>query len=81
MENKTKLIYGETPFQVNKRAFAIGESASGYTLQTSVSGEADTFKTYGNAVIPADTQHDVEGVPAGRWWKLSGNTGNVTLQY
>lgn len=79
-------VNGETPFQVSRRSFGIGESATGYTLYSSVdcSGEEDsaaTWKAFSETAIPADSQHDVIDIPAGRWWKLVGNVGRVWVRF
>lgn len=81
---KPIVINGETPFQIEKRAFMLGSSASGYTLQSNpayIPGEpivdAD-WADYSDA-IPANYQHAIE-CPAGVWWRLHGNTGDVVCQ-
>ena len=74
------------PFQVEKMNFIIGETATGYTLQSSVDckGPDDTNATwadYASEATPANTQHQVNMVPAGLWFRLYGNTGEVFLRY
>lgn len=79
-------VNGETPFQVTKRAFSVGESATGYTLYTSVDcksadDEEAHFKPYSDVAIAADAQLDIADTTAGRWWKLVGNVGTVCVRF
>lgn len=79
-----RLIEGEAPFQVEKRAFALSKSESGYVLQ------CNAKYNDGDDIIEADWSDysdSIEGgyatnveCPAGLWWRLKGNTGNVYLQ-
>lgn len=79
------IINGETPFQVNKRAFMLGVSSSGYTLKCNPNystGDpivAADWKDYSDA-IPAGYPHSVEA-PSGVWWMLSGNSGEVSCVF
>ena len=86
----TILIEGEIPFQITKKAFCIGETASGYTLYSSIdcvnsegktsSGANATWAAYTDTAIPANKQLDVVDAVPGRWYKLVGNTGNVVAR-
>lgn len=79
------MITNEAPFQVNKRAFMLGASPTGYTLKCNPKYEpgdpivdAD-WSAYSDA-IPADYPHSVEA-PSGVWWMLSGNSGEVSCVF
>ena len=82
-------VFGETPFQIPKHSFAIGESDSGYTLYSSVDcKDADdvdaTFAPYPKPTAysaNANEQIDILNVPSGRWWKLKGNNGKVCVRF
>ena len=79
------LIKNETPFIVNKRAFMLGVSSTGYTLKCNPDYEpgstivASDWKAYSDA-IPAGSPHAVD-CPSGVWWILSGNTGVVSCVF
>lgn len=79
------MIKDETPFIVNKRAFMLGVSSSGYTLKCNPNYnlgdpivDAD-WSAYSDA-IPADYPHAVD-CPAGVWWMLDGNVGEVSCVF
>lgn len=79
------IITDETPFQVNKRAFMLGVSTSGYTLKCNPDYKpgdeivADEWHDYSDA-IEAGYPHAVE-CPSGVWWMLSGNDGTVSCVF
>ena len=79
-------VTGEAPFTVNKRAFYIGASASGYTLKCSsdyIQGENPSnyhWEEYLDGVVAADTPATVE-CPANLWWMLYGNTSEVFVRF
>jgi hypothetical protein len=79
------MITNEAPFLVNKRAFMLGASPTGYTLKCNPNYEpgdpivdAD-WSAYSDA-IPADYAHAVE-CPSGVWWMLDGNVGTVSCVF
>lgn len=90
---KNELIHwvsGENPFQIKgKMNFTIGESASGYTLQSSVDcinldgkapdGNDATWADY-SSEIDANCQHDVKNVSDNMWFRLKDNTGIVYIR-
>lgn len=69
-------ISGEQPFQVGAPIFAIGPSASGYTLNYSVDGETwtpcDTITADGVTQV-------VDGAACGLYFYLDGNTSDDVL--
>lgn len=69
-------VSGETPFKSNKDNFAIGYSASGYTLNYSV--DKENWTPYSSAT-PANEVCIVNGVVPYMWFKLEGNTGEVEI--
>lgn len=72
-----KKITGEQIFQILSDRFAIGPSASGYTLNYSVSGKPGTWTAHSEETEAGVTE-PVEGV-AGMYYKLAGNTGDVEI--
>lgn len=79
------MITDETPFIVNKRAFMLGVSSSGYTLKCNPNynpGDAIVdaeWSAYSDA-IPQGYPHSVE-CPSGVWWMLDGNDGDVACVF
>lgn len=83
--NANILIENEKPFQVNKRAFMLSESSSGYTLYCSVNcnSEDDPNATWAefSGAIPSGKQHLVTNVAASCWWKCVGNNGYMYARF
>ena len=79
------MITNEAPFQVNKRAFMLSASDSGYTLKCNPNYEAGQpivdadWSAYSDA-IEAGYPHSVE-CPSGVWWMLDGNVGTVSCVF
>lgn len=82
-----KQIINDEPFQVNKRAFVVGPSATGYTLKHnpayvagSAINEAD-WQVYdpdgGNGQIASGKSLVVLEGASGNYYRLVGNVGNV----
>jgi hypothetical protein len=79
------MIKDETPFIVNKRAFMLGVSSSGYTLKCNPDynpGEpiVDADWSAYSDPIPADYPCTVE-CASGVWWMLDGNVGEVSCVF
>ena len=72
----TKQITAEEIFRCNASRMAIGPSVAGYTLNYSVDGQ--NWTAYGEQV-PAGEQCVVDGVVPSMYFKLAGNTDNVTV--
>ena len=70
-------ISGEQPFQVLSTQFTIGPSSSGYDLYFSADG-VNYSKLF---TVAANTNRQVTQVAAGSYYKLSGNTGNVVVNW
>ena len=75
---ETFKIIGEAVFQIVAAAFAISPSASGYTLNYSVDGV--NWTAYEEAT-EADKTELVNSPVAGMYYKLAGNTSEVTIRY
>lgn len=75
---KTIKVNGEAPFQVEVPNFAISPSASGYTLNYSADGVNYTAVEDATA---ADTNQVVCSAAGGLFYKLVGNTGEVTVTF
>ena len=79
------IITDETPFQVNKRAFMLSASTSGYTLKCNPAYIPGTpivdaeWSAYSDA-IESGYPHSVE-CPSGVWWMLDGNSGDVVCVF
>lgn len=73
-----KQITGEVPFQVLAHSFSVSPSESGYTLAYSADGISYTNHT---AATPANEVLFVNGVPKNAWFRLIGNTGDITINY
>ena len=71
-------IIGEAVFQIVAAAFAISPSESGYTLNYSVDGV--NWTAYEEAT-EADKNELVNSPVAGMYYKLVGNTGEVTIRF
>ena len=71
-------ISGETPFQVLAHSFSVSPSTSGYLLQYSANGEQ--FTSYSKET-PANENLIVNGIGKFMYFKLSGNTDTVDIQY
>lgn len=71
-----RIISGETPFQVQAHSFSVSPSASGYTLAYSADGIGWTNYTEST---PANEVHIINGVANNMYWKLVGNSGDVTV--
>lgn len=72
------IISGEQPFQILAHSFAVSPSASGYTLQYSADGSA--YTSYPTAT-PAGENLIVNGIAKMMFFKLSGNSGEVAINY
>lgn len=70
-------ISGEQPFQVLSTTFTIGPSTSGYDLYFSADGVNYTQLF----TVSAGVNRQVTQVAAGSYYKLVGNTGNVTVNW
>lgn len=71
-------VKGESPFQVLANAFGVSASDSGYKLAYS----ADGFSyTDWKEATPAGEVLFVNANPKGAYFKLVGNTSNVTVTY
>lgn len=70
-------ITGEQPFQVLSTTFTIGPSANGYDLYFSADGVNYTQLF----TVSAGVNRQVTQVAAGSYYKLVGNTGNVTVNW
>lgn len=70
-------ISSEQPFQIMASAFIIGASQSGYTLQFSADGTnySDLFS------VGAGVERMVTNVAANAYYKLRGNTSEVSVNY
>lgn len=79
------IIRDEAPFVVNKRAFMLGVSATGYTLK------CNPDYTPGAPIVDADWSAYSDAIPsgypatvecaAGVWWILDGNVGEVSCVF
>ena len=70
-------IQGEQPFQVLSTSFSISASQSGYDLMFS----ADGYSYSKLFTVGANTNRQVTQVAAGSYYYLSGNTGEVTVNW
>jgi len=75
---KTIKVHGEAAFQVELPNFAISPSASGYTLNYSADGV--NYSAWEEATAAGETLV-VCGAAGGMFYKLVGNTANVTVTY
>jgi len=83
-------IFNDSPFQVSKRAFSIGKSATGYTLKhnpsyiegsTIVESDWEVYDPAGgNGQVAAGASAVVE-CPANDVFRLYGNTGEVLIRF
>ena len=73
----TYKINREQPFQVLATNFTIGPSSSGYELQISADGVNYTSLF----TVGANVTRMVTGVANGGFYKLAGNTGDVTVNW
>lgn len=73
-----KTITGAVPFQVLAHSFAVSPSSSGYTLNYSADGK--TYTAYSQAT-PANENLIVNGIAKGMYFKLAGNSAEVTITY
>ena len=71
-----RLVSGETAFQVMAHSFSVSPSASGYTLAYSADGANYTNYTQST---PANETLIVNGVGNNMYFKLVGNTSEVTV--
>lgn len=71
-----RTISGEMPFQVQAHSFSVSPSASGYTLAYSADGAS--YTNYSEAT-PANEVLIVNGVANNMYFKLVGNSGDVTV--
>lgn len=71
-------INGETPFQVDAPHFCIGAAEAAYTLYYSADGV--TFTPW-YAETAEGVNQPVVGAARGMFYKLVGNTGDVTITY
>lgn len=71
-------ISGEKPFSIVTNAFGVSHSSSGYTLNYSADGKEYTAYTEST---PANETLLVCGLPANCFYKLVGNTDDVTITY
>lgn len=72
----TKIV-AEQPFQILGSSFSISPSSNAYTLQISADGEnySDLFN------VAANTTRMITGVSAGSFYKLKGNTDEVSVNW
>ena len=70
-------VSGESPFQILSTTFSIGPSSSGYDLYFSADG-VNYSKLF---TVAANTNRQVTQVAAGSYYKLSGNTDNVVVNW
>lgn len=70
-------ISNEQPFQVLAPSFIIGASQNGYSLQFSADGRNYTTLF----TVGAGVERMVTGVAPDAYYKLLGNTGNVSINY
>ena len=70
-------IQGEQPFQVLSTSFTIGPSSSGYDLYFSADG-IDYTNLF---TVGANVNRQVTQVAAGSYYKLIGNTDEVTINW
>lgn len=78
MSTNTRKIQGEDIFQVLAHSFCVSPSTSGYTLQYSADGIG--FTSW-DEPTPANEVLVVNGVAKMMYFKLLGNTGEVTVVY
>lgn len=71
-----RIVNGEQPFQVCAHSFSVSPSASGYTLAYSADGSQFTEYTQST---PANEVLIVNGVGNNMYFKLVGNTSEVTV--
>lgn len=72
------VINGEDAFQVDAPHFCIGAAEDAYTLNYSADGV--TFTAW-PAEISEGVNQPVVGAARGMYYKLVGNTGDVTITY
>ena len=72
------IVSNETPFKVAAHSFSVSPSSTGYTLAYSANGE--DFTEYSEAT-PASENLIVNGIAKGMFFKLVGNSGEVTIIY
>lgn len=70
-------VKGEEVFRAQKDQFAIGPSSSGYTL--AYSGDGVSFNNDTDAVVPANENLMYLGAVQYAYYKLVGNTGEITV--
>lgn len=70
------IVENEEKFRALKNQFMVGPSTSGYTLAYSADGV--NFTPY-DTPTPAGENLIVNGAVQYGWFKLSGNTGEVTV--
>lgn len=70
------IIENEERFQAKKNQFMVGPSQSGYTLAYSADGVV--FTDY-DTPTPANENLIVNGAMMYGWFKLKGNSGEVTV--
>ena len=70
-------LNGEQPFQVLSSDFSISPSESGYELYFS----ADGFNYTSFATVGAGVTRQFTGMNAGNYYKLMGNTGEVSVNW
>lgn len=73
-----KKVYGDKPFQVSARGFALSNSSTGYELYYSADGEN---YTKWKEPIPANETLIVTGSVNGCFYKCVGNTDELILTY
>lgn len=71
-------INGENAFQILAHSFGVSPSESGYTLQYSANG---IDYTDWEEATPANENLIVNGIAKGMYFKLSGNSSEVEIQY
>lgn len=79
----TKIVTGETPFQVEAEAVIIGSSETGYTLYAGPArDDLQVYKAADGSDVEVAANHPLTVMCAqGTWFKLSGNTGSVKINY
>lgn len=73
-----KQITGEQSFSPLAHSFGVSPSTSGYTLAYSADGV--NYTLYEEST-PANETLIVNGVPKGFYFRLAGNTSDVTINY
>lgn len=71
-------ISGETPFQILAHSFAVSHAEASYTLEYSADGYD---YTEWEEATPANETLFVVDIPKNAFFRLKGNSGEVTVTY